>query len=435
MAQQLIGIEEARRRVLECVRPLPAEPVALPGALDRVLAADVAAPADVPGFDNSAMDGFAVRAGDTAGAPVVLEVVDESRAGHPASAAVEAGQAIGISTGAPLPGGADAVVRVEDTHPSSREGVEVGAPVEVGARVEDGAPVEVGALVEVGAAVEVGANVRRAGDDVRAGQLVLGRGIRLGPAELGVLASVGVGEAACAARPRLAVLTSGDELVQAGQPLRPGAIYDTNRLAVAAQAMRAGASVVKAATLPDDRQATIDVLGDALGKGVGADVTVVCGGVSVGPHDHVKDALRTLGVGEVFWGVALRPGKPTWFGVHERGSERALVFGLPGNPVSAMITFHLFVRPALDALQGTEASERRVVAIMDEAYEKAPGRAHVVRCHAQARGDGWHVRPTGPQGSHVLTSMLGADALALLPAERGPVAAGERVTVELVGPG
>jgi molybdopterin molybdotransferase len=170
---------------------------------------------------------------------------------------------------------------------------------------------------------------------------------------------------------------------------------------------------------------------------------IVCGGVSVGPHDHVKGALKQLGAREVFWGVALRPGRPTWFGVHEKagasggsseGSEGSavLVFGLPGNPVSAMITFHLFVRPALAALAGRALERRRTSAVIDERYPKLPGRAHVVRCRLEAREDGWHVRPTKEQGSHVLTSMLGAQALALLEVERGDVSAGERVEIELL---
>jgi molybdopterin molybdotransferase len=159
-------------------------------------------------------------------------------------------------------------------------------------------------------------------------------------------------------------------------------------------------------------------------------VLVVCGGVSVGPHDHVKPAFAELGVQEVLWGVALRPGHPTWFGSH----DGALVFGLPGNPVSAMVTFHLFVRPALDALAGAAERRRRVTAVMDEPYRKQPGRLHAVRCRLEARDDGWHVRPTKAQGSHVLTSMLGAEALALLEPERGDVAAGERVAIELLEP-
>ncbi len=400
MPAELIDLETARARVLAAVRgPLAAESVALLGALGRVLAADVVAADDVPGFDNSAMDGFAVRAADTAAAPVVLPVAGESRAGHPASGPLPPGAAIAISTGAMLPAGADAVVRVEDT-----------APV-------DGA-------VEVRVAAEPGRDVRRAGEDVGAGSTVLRAGTRIGPAELGVLASVGVAEASCTRRPRVAVLTTGDELVGPGEQRGPGEVRDTNRVGVAGLALDSGAEVAFAARVADEPEATVAALRD----GLGADVVVACGGVSVGTHDHVKPALEELGVDPAFWGVALRPGKPTWFGT--RGDT--LVFGLPGNPVSAMVTFHLFVRPALLALAGADEPRTVAEATIDEAYAKAPGRAHAVRCTLEARVDGWHVRPTGPQGSHVLTSMLGARALALLPADRGDVAAGERVEIELL---
>lgn len=400
MAKHAIDVEDARRRVLARVRPLAGEPVALADSLGRVLAVDVSAEQDVPGFDNSAMDGFAVAAVDTADAPVVLRVVGESRAGRPAPVALTPGQAIRISTGAMLPEAADAVVRVEDT----REG-------------EDG--------VEVATMVQAAHNVRRAGEDIRAGAVVLEAGARLGPAELGVLAAVGVDTPACARRPRVTLLTTGDELVAPGEPLRPGAIHDSNRYAIAAQARRSGADVVSVGSLPDDPEATVAGLREALQ----ADVVVVCGGVSVGEHDHVKAALARLGVEEEFWRVALRPGHPTWFGVHGRG---ALVFGLPGNPVSAMVTFHLFVRPALLALAGAPDLRPILTAAFDDDYAKAPGRTHALRCRLEARADGWHVRPTGPQGSHVLTSMLDAEALAILEADRGDVRAGESVTIELL---
>jgi molybdopterin molybdotransferase len=400
VADELIGLEAARARVLAAVAaPLGAEPVPLTGALGRVLAADVAAGDDVPGFDNSAMDGFAVRAADTAAAPVALPLAGESRAGRPAGAPLPPRSAMAISTGAMLPEGADAVVRVEDT--TARE-----------------------AEVEIRVAVPLGRNVRRAGEDVRAGTTVLTAGTRLGPAELGVLASVGMAEAGCGRRPRVAVLTTGDELVGPGEPLLPGAVRDTNAIGVRALATQAGADVVAVRRVPDGREATVDALRAALE----ADVVVACGGVSVGAHDHVKPALAELGVEAAFWGVALRPGRPTWFGT--RGDT--LVFGLPGNPVSAMVTFHLFARPALLALAGAAEPRTVVEAIIDEAYGKAPGRTEAVRCALQARADGWHVRPTGPQGSHVLTSMVGAGALALLPAEQGDVAAGERVEIELL---
>jgi molybdopterin molybdotransferase len=330
---------------------------------------------------------------------VDLPLAGESRAGHPAASSLPPGAAMAISTGAMLPEGADGVVRLEDTEPG------------------DG-------VVKVGVAVEAGRDVRRAGDDVRAGSTVLRAGARLGAAELGVLASVGVAEASCTRRPRVAVLTTGDELIGPGEARVPGSVRDTNGVSIAGLVLEAGAEPASATRVPDEPEATAA----ALGEGLRADVLVACGGVSVGQHDHVKPALEELGVEPAFWGVALRPGKPTWFGT--RGDT--LVFGLPGNPVSAMVTFHLFVRPALLALAGADRPRSVTEAIMDEPYVKAPGRAHAVRCVLEARDDGWHVRPTGPQGSHVLTSMLGAGALALLPADCGDVSAGERVEIELL---
>ena len=415
--KKLLAPEQALELVLERVRPLAAVEVALDDALERVLGEDVASAEDVPAFDNSAMDGFAVHSEDTAAAsedlPVTLELAGESRAGSPAGATLRSGQAIRISTGAMLPAGADAVVRQEDC------------------REHDGS-------VEVLVPVEPGKEVRRAGDDIRAGELVLERGTVIGPAELGVLASVGVPRVRCARRPRVTVLITGDELVEPGRPLAPGQIRNSNAYSVTAQVRRAGAELASLRHVLDDRDATVE----AVRAGLESDVLIACGGVSVGPHDHVKAAFAALGVEEVFWGVALRPGHPTWFGVKNSGmslggnsgsSEGAtLVFGLPGNPVSAMVTFHLFARPAIAALAGATLPRRRATAVIDEGYRKQPGRAHVVRCRLEAHDDGWHVRPTKAQGSHVLTSMLGAEALAYLELERGDVRAGEKVEIEIL---
>jgi molybdopterin molybdotransferase len=402
----LIAPGEALRLVLQHVEPLDAERLSISDALGRVLADDLVASDDVPPFAGSAMDGFAVRAKDTrgatAGAPVELAVVGESRAGTPAPRGPRAGEAIRISTGAVLPQGADAVVRVEDT--AERDG-----------------------RVEVRVEIPPGKEVRHAGEDVRAGERVLMRGRRLGPAELGVAASVGAGELVCARRPRVAVLGTGDELVTPGKELRPGQIRNTNGYAVPAQVVEAGGLPVEVATVPDDFEATVSAIGSASSE-AGADLLVVMGGMSVGPHDHARAAFEALAVEQVFWGVALRPGKPTWFGT----KGRILVFGLPGNPVSAMVTFHLFVRPAIAALMGSEPHGRRAHAVIDEDYPKRPGRAHVVRCRLVARDDGWHVRPTKAQGSHVLTSMLDAQAFAYLEVERGDVGAGERVEIEIL---
>ena len=414
MAPPLITPGEARERVLACVRPLELETVALADALGRVLGEPLASTDDVPPFDSSAMDGFAVRAGDTrgaaAGAPVELRLAGESRAGAPAGAGPGPGEAIRISTGAVLPPEADAVVRVEDT--AERDGA-----------------------VLVRAEVEPGKEVRRAAEDISAGEEILRAGQVLGPAELAVAASTGTGELRCRRRPRLSVVVTGDELVEPGRPLAAGQIRNTNGIAIEAQAREAGAELVSRTTVGDDYAATVA----ALGAAVEAEVAVTTGGVSVGPHDHVKAALAELGVEEVFWGVALRPGKPTWFGTFgKRGTSGpgspgpSLVFGLPGNPVSAMITFQLFVRPALLALQGARTDVRRARAVIDVDYPKHPGRTHVVRCRLEARDDGWHVTPTKDQGSHVLTSMLGAEALAYIEADRGDVRAGETVEIEIL---
>jgi molybdopterin molybdotransferase len=389
----LLELEQARELVLNAVRPLAGEEVSLAEALGRVLAENASAEAPVPAFDSSAMDGFAVRAGDIAmaapGSPAVLDL---------AEASVAPAQAIAISTGAMIPAGADAVVRVEDT--ALRRGqVQVLAPV---------APEE---------------NVRRAGEDVSAGELVLERGAVLGAAELGVLASLGRVAVACARRPRLSLLVSGDELLAPGEAARPGAVRDSNSLTVAALARAAGAELISSASVSDDREATTAAIGVALED---VDVAVICGGVSVGNHDHVRSSLSELGALEEFWGIALKPGKPTWFGT----LGQTLVFGLPGNPVSAMVTFVLLVRPALRAMLGLPGAAARLSAVMDCDYEKAAGRAHAVRCSVSAREDGWHLTPTGAQGSHVLSSMLGADALAIIPSDAVAVRAGERVEIE-----
>src|SRR5919201_5964008 len=256
--------------------------------------------------------------------------------------------------------------------------------------------------------------------------MVLRRGTVLGPSELGVLASLGLAAVACARRARLAVLTTGDELVGSDEALRPGKIRDANAHSVPALARAAGAAVAEVGHVGDDADATRDAIRGLLD----ADVAVVCGGVSVGAHDHVRPAFAGLGVEEVFWGLALRPGRPTWFGATGDGT---LVFGLPGNPVSAVVTFILLVRPALLAMAGTSPGRHRSTAVLDAQYPKRPGRAHFVRVGLEARDDGWHAQPTKEQASHVLTSMLGADAFAVVPAEQGDVAAGERVEIELLG--
>ncbi len=383
----MLTVDQARQIVLAGSAPLEAEEVPVDDALGRVLAEEVRAAHDVPPFASSAMDGYAVRSGKS---DRRVSVVGESRAGTPADVPVGYGEAVRISTGAALPVGADAVLQQELVE------------------LHDDA---VTLLDEV----QTGRNVRLPGEDVRAGELVLGPGRRLGPAELGVAVNAGRAALRCARRPRVAVLATGDELLPAGAPLGRGQIHDSNLVTLSALARREGAEVVLARHVPDHAGATRRAIEQALAE---ADVVILSGGVSVGPHDHVKGALADLEVEERFWRVALRPGKPTWFGA--RG--RTLVFGLPGNPVSAMVTFLLFARPALSALQWAEppAPTR---AILGESLTPHPDRDECVRVRIE---DGV-AYATGPQGSHVLQSMALADALAVVPRGNLALVAGDEV--------
>jgi molybdopterin molybdotransferase len=398
MAQQLITIAEARERVIAAAPRLESEPVAVAEALGRALAQDVSAAGDVPPFACSAMDGYAVIAGP----PRRLRIRGESRAGTPSSDAVTDATAMRISTGAALPPGASAVVRQEDT------------------TVRDG---HVELLVETPA----GNNVRPAGDDMRAGTPVLRAGTVLGPAELGAAVAAGLATVVATRRPRVGVLCTGDELKAPGEELKPGEIHNSNAPMLVAAAVRSGAAAPEAGRLPDDRGATEAGLERALAT---SDVVVVSGGVSVGPHDHVKPALAALGVEEIFWGVSLQPGKPTWFG---RAGE-TLVFGLPGNPVSAVVTFSLFVAPALAAMQG--ATPRPPVltdALLATGVKRNPVREQAIRVLLERRDGIVYATPNGPQGSHIVSSLLGADALALIPPGEGRAEAGTRVALaELV---
>jgi molybdopterin molybdotransferase len=274
------------------------------------------------------------------------------------------------------------------------------------------------------APVREGDNVRHRGEDMRAGSNVLHAGSVLGAAELGAAVAAGAGRLTVAKRPRVRVLSTGDEITAPGEPLGPGEIHNSNGPMLVTLAEHQGAVCPPAGRLPDDRAATEAGLESALTAG---DVVIVSGGVSVGPHDHVKPALQTLGVEQVFWRVALQPGKPTWFG--QRGGK--LVFGLPGNPVSAVVTFALFVRPALAALQG-RAPERLLEseAVLATAVPRNPDREQAVRVRLERENGRLVATPNGPQGSHIVTSLLGADALALISAGEGELAAGETVPLE-----
>jgi molybdopterin molybdotransferase len=390
---ELLSVDEALARVVERAVALPGEPVALGDAHGRYLAADVHAGIDLPPFASSAMDGYAVGDAGHAGR---LTVVGESAAGAPFAGRLAPGEAVAISTGAVVPADAEAVVPIED--------------VEVD-----------GGHVELRAAVSAGAFVRPQGSDVRRGEPLLTAGTRLGPAQLGAAAAGGLGELPCRRRPRVAVLMTGSELRQPGEALGPGEIYDANGPMLHAALLSCGAEVEHVPAAVDSHAAHHAALTRALEH----DVVVSCGGVSVGPHDLVRSVGRELGVREVFWRVALRPGKPLAFGVR----ERTLVFGLPGNPVSSLVCFELFVRPALLALQGARRAQpawsRGTLA---EAATRNARRDDLIRVRA-ADGDGGApvLSPLHGQESHQIAVTAQADGLARIPAGQGRLEAGASV--------
>lgn len=409
----LLRLEEARDRILAGAEPLEAEPVALADALGRVLAEPVLAKLTLPPWDNSAMDGFAVRAGDVArasdAAPVSLRVTGEVAAGHAPSGAVASGTALRVLTGGMLPPGADAVVPVEDTD----------APRGVAALPER-------VLIRVPATA--GGHIRRAGSDLRAGDALLDAGATLTPQALAVIAASGHGTVCVRRRPRVAVLATGDELAPAGGATGDAQIPDSNSVSIAAQATDAGAEVVRLGIAPDDAEE----IGARLRRGIEeADVVVATGGVSVGAHDLVKDAFADLGQLQL-WRVAIQPGKPLAFALARR-SDGSLVrlFGLPGNPVSSFVTFELFVRPLLRRFVGEDGtSDRRIVrATLREDVQSAPGRRTFVRVRLQRDGDGWRAGSAGGQGSHVLSALAKADGLAIIPEEIERMPAGSDVDV------
>jgi molybdopterin molybdotransferase len=393
---------EARKIILEHVAVLPAEAVPLREAVGRVLAADVAMPWDLPGWDNSAMDGFAVRSADCTG-PVTLRVTGYIPAGGVPQGPVGPGQATRIMTGAPLPPGADAIAPVEDVE-------------------------EAGDAIRLPAAVRPGAHVRRRGEDLRAGEVALTAGTVVGPGEVSVLASAARLEVPVFRRARVAILSTGDELVEPGRPIGPGQVCDSNGVALAAAVRLCGGEPIDLGIARDDRPA----LRALLERGLAADVLLTSAGVSAGDRDLVREILDQLQVRQVFWKVDIKPGRPTAFGV--RGPTP--VFSLPGNPVSSLLTFEQFVRPALLRMMG----HRRVFpplqrALLQEPLRKSPGRVNLVRVRLSRRDDGTLLASTaGNQETGILKTLLRADAIAILPAEQGNLAAGEPVPVQLLRP-
>jgi len=389
---ELLSLEEALKRILERVTPLEPEAAPLAAAAGRVLAEDARAVVDLPPFPSSAMDGFALRSEDTPGR---LPVVARIAAGRPAPRPLEVGEAMAIATGGVVPAGADSVIPLEYVVDHDNE-------------------------VEIPTAVVQGDNVRPRGGDVAAGDVVVPHGARLRAAQIGALAAAGLDGVVVARRPTVAVLATGTELRRPGETLGPGEVYEANGVLLATALASAGADVDTLPAVADDESSHRG----ALERGLAADVLVTSGGVSVGPHDLVRRILGELGVEEVFWGVAVKPGKPLAFGV--RGST--LVFGLPGNPVSSLVGAEVFVRPALLALQGAKVPgpvffEGRLAA----AVRRNPHRDEFVRSTSVASENGVLLDPVRGQESHMIARAAAADALVLAPRGEGELGAGESV--------
>ena len=389
---EILSLADAQAAVLARVRPLESETLPLAEAAGRYLAQPAKAVVDLPPFRSSAMDGYALRSADTPGRlPVVFRIA----AGAPAERPLESGEAMGIATGGLVPDGADAVVQHERVVESDNS-------------------------IAVEQIVAQGANIREPGRDVAARAVVVEAGTRLGAAQVGALAAAGVAEVACSRRPRVAILATGSELREPGSALGPGEIYESNGVMLTAQLSAAGAEVTRLEPVADDEAAHRR----ALEHGLEFDALVTSGGVSVGPHDLVRRIETELGVEEVFWRVAVRPGKPVSFGLR----DRTLVFGLPGNPVSSLVGCELFVKPALAALQGaSEPGPRFAAGRLSTTVSRNAARDDLLRARSQPTDDGVVLEPVAGQESHMIVRAAEADALVLIPRGNGELAAGSAV--------
>ena len=400
----MIRIEEALNRILAAVSPLGLEKVNLFDALGRVIGEDIHAGRSIPPKDNSAMDGYALRAQDTRGAsegnPAILEVVEDIPAGYIPEKRIGPGQAARIMTGAPVPEGADAVVRMED---SRKEG----------------------SRVAIVTAAEKGQDIRRAGEDVQTGEKVISRGEVIRPAEVGMLAALGRSFIFVHQRPLVAVVATGDELTDIDDPLPPWKIVSSNSYSLAALVLDCGAIPMQIGIAKDRREDLVAKFRSAMR----ADMIVSSGGVSVGDYDLVKEVMKEEGNRMQFWRVAMKPGRPLAFGA----LGEVPVVGLPGNPVSSMVSFEQFIRPAILKMMGHQNLFRRIVrARVEEEIAKKPGIRHFIRARIRQDGEGYSVVTTGDQGSGILKSMVRANGLIILPEESTRVRAGETVAVQLL---
>ncbi|MBI1952652.1 MAG: molybdopterin molybdotransferase MoeA [Candidatus Omnitrophica bacterium] len=400
----MISVEEAWRRIEERIEPLAAEPLPLEAAEGFVLAKPITAPIDLPPFDNSAMDGYALRAGETQTAraerPVKLPVAGEVAAGGWQDKPVAPGTAVKIMTGAPLPPGADSVLMLED------------------GRLRDGA-------VEIRGPVDPGRHVRRQGEDVRRGQVLLEPGLRLNPQRLALLASAGIREVPVHRRARVSLLATGSELAAPGAPLRPGQIYDSNRITLKSLLRAGGSTCDDLGVVPDDPAA----ITKQIRTGLGRDLLLVSGGVSVGSHDHVKQVLRELGMETLFWQVAMKPGKPLLCG----RLGPTWIFGLPGNPISCVVGFLIFIEPLIRRLEGKpRAKPRYAKARLTQDLHKKDDRRHFLTARVSAGSDGFlEAAPTEKQGSAMMQALAQANAFVVAPEDCPFIPAGKTVEVLL----
>ena len=400
----MIELEEAREIVLSQVKVLPSERVNLLSSLGRSLAEDVYADFNIPGFDRTAMDGYAVISKDTHSAskkkPVVLEVIADVPAGYSTKKVVKSGKAVRIMTGAPMPQGADAVVMVEDTE--KEEG-----KVKVFSRVE---PQE---------------NVSFAGEDVKKGELILPQGSLIRPAEVAMLASLGKKNVLVRTKPKVAILSTGDELVEVGKTLEKGEIYDSNSFGIFSQVLLSGGEPYRLGIARDKKENLLA----RIKEGLSYQLLILSGGVSVGDYDLVADVLKEAGVRMLFWKVAVKPGKPTFFGMR----KDTLVFGLPGYPVSSMVNFENLVRPAIFSMLGRRDWPRiRVKAILKKTVVSRGKRKKFIRVKLAKEGDKYVAVPAPSQQSGVLKSMVWADGFLILPQEIERIEKGKEVFVELL---
>jgi molybdopterin molybdotransferase len=415
----VISVDEALEKVLERIDTLGAEESDILGCLGQVLAEDVSSPINIPPRDNSAMDGYAVRSADTRGAsqksPRLLRVIETVTAGAIPRREVKAGEAIRIMTGAPMPEGADSVVKFEDTDEAERQG----------SLKETGNTGEIGILVEVAP----GAEVRRTGEDISAGSVVLRKGTVIRAAEVGVLVSLGRSRVMVIRRPVVAILATGDEIADIIQPLPEGKIYNSNSYSLAALVRRYG-GIPQMLGIASDSQ---DSLRAKLRLGYEADLVITSGGVSLGDYDVVREVLAKEGE-IVFWRVREKPGKPLAFAmIRDRGGRNIPLFALAGNPVSAMINFELFVRPAILKMMGKKNLNKPTVeAVAEDDIKNSDGRRVFTRAIVEKRGGRYFARLTGPQSSGMLTSMALANGLVIVPEDNPGVKRGDVVKVMML---